>query len=128
MTCVSKTYLEWYKAAKQVFQIGFGAMSELVDAGTTLDPDGVPTVELHKLISERPEEWEDISSTVTISDTVVVDDAENEMVDGAVQFTLGVDGDDDPESGDIYSFFVMADRDDDNTLQATARVWLRIMP
>lgn len=125
---IDKTYLEWYPTATQIFRIGFGALDELVDADTALDADGnEPIVQLHKLNTERPETWTDISSDVTISQINVVDDTENDMEDGAVEFRIE-DDDNDPAPGDIYSFFVMADRADDPSLQVATRVWLRIMP
>lgn len=127
---IEKTYLEWYPAAKMIFRIGFGATDELVDADTHLDEDGAdPTIELHELTDEHPETWNDISSSVTIADIAVVDDDENDMENGAVQFTLeepGAAGD--PAAGDIYSVFIMANRADDPGLQVATRVWLRIMP
>ena len=125
---LEKTYLEWYPAAKQVFRIGFGAMDELIDAATHLDEDGnAPTVEFHELTTEKPETWTDKSSDVTIGDIAVVDDVENEMENGAVQFTLA-DSAPPPDPGDQFSVFVMADRADDPTLQVATRVWLRVMP
>jgi hypothetical protein len=129
MMAIEKTYLEWFPAASQIFRIGFGAHDELIDAETHLDEDGnTPTVELHELTDEHPETWTDISSSVSISGIGVVDDDVNEMVDGAVQFRLAADTDNDPTPGDKYSFFIMADRADDATLQVATRVWLRIMP
>lgn len=125
---IEKTYLEWYPAANQIFRVGFGAMDELVAAETTLEPGSSPTVELHKLATESPEAWTDITDKVTISGQEVVDDDENEMTNGAVQFRVAADTDGDPAAGDIYSFFVMANRADDNTLQVATRVWVRIMP
>lgn len=126
---IEKTYLEWYPAANQIFRIGFGLHDELIDAETHLDEDGnTPTVELHELTDEHPETWNDISSSVSISGIGVVDDDENEMENGAVQFRLTADIDADPAPGDVYSFFIMADRADDPTLQVATRVWVRIMP
>jgi hypothetical protein len=132
-TCSDKTYLEWYRAANQVFHVGFGTHSELLKGGTNLDEDGnTPTVELHELTVEHPETWVDVSSKVSISQIVVVDDTDEDgeviMANGAVQFRLAADTGADLKSGDIYSFWVMADRADDPTLQVAARVWVRIMP
>lgn len=125
---IEKTYLEWYKPANQIFRIGFGAHEELIDAETTLDPDGnTPTVEVHELITEFPETWSKLD-TVTPSAIGVVDDPENEMENGAVQFRLAADPDNDPPPGRTYSIFCMADREDDPTLQVATRVWLEIMP
>ena len=130
---IEKTYLEWYRAANQIFHVGFGAMDELVKAGTHLDEDGdTPTVELHELVTERPEAWADISSKVSISQIGVVDDVGEDgdvvMESGAVQFRIAADTGADLVSGDIYSFFVMADRADDPTLQVATRVWVRVLP
>lgn len=125
---IEKTYLEWYPAAKQIFRVGFGAMDELVDGGTHLDEDGAdPTVLFHELTVERPETWVDKSSDVTIADIAVVEDAENGMEYGAVQFTLA-DTTPPPTPGDIFSIFIMANRADDVSLQVATRVWLRVMP
>jgi hypothetical protein len=125
---IDKTYLEWYPAAKQVFKVGFGAMAELVAADTHLDEDGdTPTVEFHELTVERPETWVDKSSDVSIAGIGVVDDEVNDMENGAVQFTLA-DSVAPPSPGDTFSFFIMADRADDPTLQVATRVWVRVMP
>jgi hypothetical protein len=125
---IDKTYLEWYPAAKQVFKIGFGAMAELIAAETHLDEDGdTPVVQFHQLTVERPETWVDKSTDVTIGGIGVVDDDVNGMEFGAVQFTLS-DSAPPPSPGDTYSFFVMADRADDPSLQVATRVWVRVMP
>lgn len=133
MGMIEKTYLEWYRAANQVFHVGFGSMDELLKAGTHLDEDGdAPTVELHQLSKEYPETWTDVTSKVSISGVGVVDDVDDEgetiMENGAVQFRIAADTVDDLPSGDNFSFFVMADRADDPTLQVATRVWVRIMP
>lgn len=130
---IDKTYLEWFRAASQIFHVGFGQLDELVKAGTALDADGnTPTVELHQLTKERPETWADVSSLVSISQITVVDDTDADgeviMADGAVQFRIAADTVDDLPSGDEYSFFIMADRADDPTLQVATRVWVRVMP
>jgi hypothetical protein len=65
---------------------------------------------------------------VSITNVGVVDDDENEMENGAVQFRINADVDGDPAPGDGYSIFIMADRLDDPTLQVATRVWLHIMP
>jgi hypothetical protein len=133
MATIDKTYLEWYRAATQVFHVGFGTQDELVRAASHLDEDGdTPTVELHQLSVEHPETWVDVTAKVSISQITVVDDTNEDgeviMENGAVQFRLAADTGADLPSGDIYSFFVMADRADDPTLQVAARVWVRLMP
>lgn len=127
---IEKTYLEWYPAANQIFRVGFGAHDELIDAQTYLDPDGnTPTVQLHELVDEHPETWNNITSKVSISGIGVVDDDENEMENGAIQFRVAEGATPgDPTPGDVYSFFLVADRADDPTLQVAARAWVRIMP
>lgn len=131
---VQKTYLEWYPNATQLFHVGFGEMDELVKASTNLDEDGAtPTVTLEELVTERPETWGAVTTgdPVSISQITVVDDTDEDgtviMTNGAVQFRVAK-GATAPNAGDIYSFYVQADRADDPTLQVATRVWVRIMP
>lgn len=131
---LEKTYLEWFPNATQLFHVGFGTHDELVKAATHLDEDGnTPTVTLHELTVERPETWDapTTGDPVSISQITVVDDVDEDgtviMEDGAVQFRMAK-GATAPDPGDIYSFYVQADRADDPALQVATRVWLRIMP
>ena len=109
-------------------------MDELVKASTNLDEDGAtPTVNLQELTSERPETWGAVTTgdPVSIAQITVVDDVDEDgvviMENGAVQFRIS-SGATAPNPGDIYSFYVQADRADDPTLQVAARVWVRVMP
>lgn len=131
---LKKTVLEWYPKAVQLMHVGFGQEDELIKAGTNLDEDGAaPTVTFEELLSERPETWGTPTSgdPPSISQIVVVDDVDDEgtviMQNGAVQFRI-TKGTTAPNPGDIYSFYVQADRADDPTLEVATRVWVRVMP
>jgi hypothetical protein len=133
MTTCGKDFLEWQKEASQVFEIGFGVVEELVRAKTALQEPQTPIVKLQQLTDENPETWTDRSSEVAIENAGIVDDVDDEgdliLADGAVQFRItGETQAEEPESGEDYSFLVIANRADDPTLQVSHRVWLHILP
>lgn len=129
------TYLKWYKPASQVFAVSFEKQAELLAADTTLDPLGTPVVELHRLVAELPETWEDITDEVVITSQEVIDAISPSnpdcvvMENGAVRFVLESEpNSEDPLPGENYSLLVIANRLDSPSLQVAARVWLHIMP
>ena len=137
MASKEKTKLQWQKEASQIFEVGFGELTELIRAKTALENPQVPIVQLHELTTEFPETWTDRSGDVTFTNVGIVDDVELLpddttkliLTDGAVQFTVETDPQGDPPlASGKWSFLVVANRADDNTLQVAERAWVDILP